>query len=257
MKKITTFILLILITACGSDNENAQLASSPVPTATVTPVSSTFFLSDGICYDNTTRASVTINFCASGEAQYFSNNGSCLRLPNNTPADSFFCPTLSTNDALTYSLINGQCISNLGQVVDASFCPADNGPFTNTNGICFDSTGQQVDISLCPTTTTTTTDTFTLSNGLCFNSQGLQVDLSFCPASTTEEFTLFNGFCFNSSGQSVDNSFCSDSTGSGTDCSSGIFFFLHFGQLAWVDCGIIDCSGQTLLDNNGQSVTCN
>ena len=285
MKTLNCILIVLLLTliSCGDDTEAEQGTTNQTPP---TGTGSSFFYSDGQCYNASDRTPVSVESCTAGTSQYYSNNGSCFLLPDNTQVDLQFCPSIPS--VITYSIINGQCMSSQGQVVQMSYCQNGGGEtYTLIGGLCYNSAGQIVDINLCPNNN----ETYTLIGGQCYSSTGQQVDISLCSnggggssgqyfesngycydsntgfpvdpsfcgnSGGNDQYTLINGACFNSAGQMVHIDLCSNSNGgSGTDCSDGIYYFLYYGQIAWVNCGIVDCSGQTLYNSDGQEITCN
>jgi hypothetical protein len=103
---------LLFIFACAKDNNNRNSG--------VAPIASTYYLSNGQCYQANTNQQVPINLCTqTGQGGYY--------------------------------LSNGQCYSSTGQLVQYNLCTGTgtNGGYYLSNGVCYSSQGVPSNMTYC------------------------------------------------------------------------------------------------------------
>jgi hypothetical protein len=133
---------LILLTVIFAAAACSKKKSNPAATA---PATTSYYSSNGVCYDQTTNASVATTNCSS--LTYTITNGRCYQISNNAQVDLGQCTSR------TYYYSNGACYDRNYANVTSTYCTSGGNTTSGyeiRGNYCYDkSTNQQVDYSLC------------------------------------------------------------------------------------------------------------
>jgi hypothetical protein len=130
------------------------------------------------------------------------------------------------------------------------------------NGSCYSSTGQPVAYNYCSHLTGGTGGYYiNPSNGQCYSSTGQPVQLTYCQQTGgTGGYYInpSNGQCYSSNGQPVQLTFCQQTGGMGGQACYGTYYYFDRQRNQWLSgqCNGADCRGYTLINAQGQTVTC-
>lgn len=123
---------------------------------------------------------------------------------------------------------------------------------------CYSNTGQPVQFNLCANSP------YYLQGNICY-ANGTQVDMSFCGMTANGYYINAQGLCVNNQGQQAPNqAYCNNNTNpyNNNPYNYGQQQTQCYGQYSYptgwgyVYCQGYNCSGQTLRNMSGQTVTC-